>query len=80
MSQAKVDRYKQEKANRKQTMKKEKRMRVVRSTVAGIIFIALIGWIGYSGYRAYEGKRPVQKTEVDYTSITDYIAGLSAQK
>ena len=55
MSQEKVDKYKQEKANRKQIMQKEKRMKVVRKCLYSVIGIALIGWLGYSGgYVLYE--------------------------
>lgn len=42
MSQEKVDRYKEQKANRKEIMKKEKRMRVLRNTVAGLVFASLL--------------------------------------
>ena len=48
MSQAKVDRYKKEKADRKKTMRKEKIMRNVKRCVAGVIVLAIVGWFGYS--------------------------------
>jgi len=44
MSQAKVDRYKKEKADRKKTMRKEKIMRNVKRCVAGVIALAIVGW------------------------------------
>ena len=47
MSQAKVDRYKKEKADRKKTMRKEKIMRNVKRCVAGVIVLAIVGWFGY---------------------------------
>ena len=50
MSQEKVERYKKEKANRKQTMKKDKAKSIAARTAGVIVCIALIGWIGYSGY------------------------------
>lgn len=50
MSQAKVDRYKKEKADRKKTMRKEKIMRNVKRCVAGVIALAIVGWFGYSAY------------------------------
>ena len=43
MSQAKVDRYKKEKADRKKTMRKEKIMRNVKRCVAGVIALAIVG-------------------------------------
>lgn len=76
MSQEKVDRYKEQKANRKEIMKKEKRMRVLRNTVASLVFAAVVGWVGYSGYQAF-ADRPMENAEVDYTSIAEYITGLS---
>ena len=45
MSQAKVDRYKKEKADRKKTMRKEKIMRNVKRCVAGVIALAIVGAI-----------------------------------
>ena len=48
MSQAKVDRYKEEKKNRKQTIKKEKRNRVLGRTLGVVIAAAIVCWIGFS--------------------------------
>ena len=45
MSQAKVDRYKEEKKNRKQTMKKEKRNRVLARSLGVVIAAAVVCWI-----------------------------------
>ena len=72
MSQAKVDKYKQEKANRKQNMQKEKAKQLYRKLVAGILGLALVGWLGYSAYNIYETSRPQQTAEVDYSAVTDY--------
>jgi|GEM_PF-4433366 len=46
MSQAKVDRYKKEKENRKKLMRKQKMMGIVRKGVVAVIAVALIGWVG----------------------------------
>ena len=54
MSQAKVDRYKEEKKNRKQTIKKEKRNRVLGRTLGVVIAAAIVCWIGFSGYSYYQ--------------------------
>lgn len=75
MSQAKVDRYKKEKANRKKNMKKEKIQNVLRKCVVGIIGLVLIGWIGFSAYGTYESNKPKKEVEIDYSSV----AGLSAE-
>lgn len=77
MSQQKVDRYKQEKANRKQQMKKERTMHLVRCVVAGVITAALIGWLGYSAYGLYEQKQPRKVAEVDYTAVNNYLESIS---
>ena len=44
MSQAKVDRYKDEKKNRKKNMKKEKVQNIIRRCVVCVVAVALIGW------------------------------------
>ena len=77
MSQAKVDRYKEEKKNRKQTMKKEKRNRVLARTVGVVIAAAIVCWIGFSGYSYYQEKKPTTKTEISMTALNDYLGSLS---
>ena len=80
MSQAKVDRYKQEKANRKKTMKKEKMKRTLSTGCAAIVGVAVIGWVGYSAYgyfRAPDNDKVVQ-TEVDLSAINDYMTDVSS--
>ena len=47
MSQEKVERYKKEKANRKQAMKKQRIMNVMRKCVLSLAALALVGWLGY---------------------------------
>lgn len=77
MSQEKVSRYKEEKANRKAIMKKEKRKHFFRKCVVGIVELGLVGWIGYSAYSMYESSRPRQTAEVDYSAIDSYIDSLN---
>ena len=79
MSQEKVDRYKKEKANRKQLMRKQKVMGIVRKGVLTLVALALIGWLGYSAYDMYESGRERVVAEVDYTSVTDYMESLTEQ-
>ena len=76
MSQEKVDRYKEEKANRKQTMKKEKTCKMVRNTLFAVIAVVLVGWLGYSVYGIYEDKQPRSVAEVDYTAVDEYMESL----
>ena len=73
MSQEKVARYKEEKANRKELMKKAKRQKAVRNTVAAVICVAVVGWLGYSAVDYIETNRPRQEVEVDYTAIDEYL-------
>lgn len=77
MSQEKVARYKEEKANRKQIMKKEKRKHFFRKSVVVLVAVAVFGWIGYSAYGVIEGKQPRKTAEVDYSDFQDYLNGLS---
>lgn len=70
MSQEKVDRYKKEKANRKQNVRKEKVRNVLHKCAVGVVGLALIGWIGYSAYGTYEAKKPKQEAQLDYSALT----------
>ena len=54
MSQEKVDRYKQEKVNRKQIMRKQKLMNNMRKGVLVVVGLELIGWLGYCAYDIYD--------------------------
>ena len=69
MSQAKVDRYKDEKKNRKKNMKKEKVQNIIRRCAVCVIAVALIGWAGYSVHNIYESKKPTEKVTVDYSAM-----------
>ena len=73
MSQAKVDRYKEEKANRKQIMKQEKLKRVIRNLVAVLVVCGLVGWMGYSLYDIHEDNKPRETVEVDYSAVDSYL-------
>lgn len=77
MSQEKVDRYKKEKANRKQIMRKERIMSIVRKAVLTVVALALVAWLGYSAYDIYESNQERAVAEVNYTAITDYLNSLS---
>ena len=79
MSQEKVDRYKQEKAKRKQTLKREKIKKNILSVVGTIACIAIVGWIGYSGYGYFQAQKAANptQTEVDLNALNDYLEGLS---
>lgn len=79
MSQAKVDRYKEEKKNRKETMAKEKRQRVLGVLAGGVVVVALLGWIGVSGYNWYQASQPLETIYVDTTELDNYMSSLDAE-
>ncbi len=71
MSQEKVDRYKEEKANRKKTMKREKVGNAIRKCLVGVVGLLLIGWIGYSAYDTYDSGKEKEEVEIDYDAFND---------
>lgn len=77
MSQEKVDRYKKEKQNRKQIVKKQKIQNVLRKCAVCVVAILLIAGIGYSAYGSYEANKAKEEVEVDYSSIMDFPQNLS---
>ena len=74
MSQAKVDKYKEAKKNRKKQMKKEKIQSYLRRGVACIV---AAGMAGFSIYNIYESKQPKQEVTVDYSAIASLSQSLS---
>lgn len=77
MSQEKVDRYKKEKANRKEIMRKEKMANVFRKCVVCIVGVLLIGWIGYSAYGTFENNKEKESVEIDYSAISGLSQNLA---
>lgn len=76
MSQAKVDAYKNEKANRKETIKKDKRMGIIRALIASCLVIALVAWAGVSLYGNISNQEKSQAIVVDYEDVAGYINSL----
>lgn len=79
MSQAKVDKYKEYKANKKEIMKKEKRIRRLEYGLAALILAAFVGWIGYAVVvdttdRMENGE--ASYTEINVTALNDYLSGI----
>ena len=67
MSQAKVDKHKQEKYNRKKNVKKRNFKKIAAYVVATLIAIAFIGYIGYWHRTLYSchnntGKHPFKRS------------------
>lgn len=77
MSQAKVDRYKEEKANRKKNIRKQRIMNVVRKCVLSLAALALVGWLGYSAYDTYESNQERPVASVNYDAINNYLSTIS---
>lgn len=76
MSQEKVAKYKEEKANRKAIMRKQKIAKIARGSIVSVVFVAVIGWVGYSAVAYYQENKPREVVEVDYTAIDEYVNGL----
>lgn len=80
MSQQKVDRYKQEKLNRKKNMRKQKAVNIVRKCILSLAALALVAWLGYSAYDMYEAGKERVVAEVNYDAVTNYLNSLSADE
>lgn len=79
MSQEKVARYKEEKANRKQAVKKQRMKRTINKWIGVLVAVLFIGFVGYSGYDLYQKSQPRDVAEVDYTALEEYLTDLSAE-
>lgn len=79
MSQAKVDRYKEEKKNRKAIIAKEKRKHALSVAAAVLVAVAVLGWAGVSGYQAYQNNKPLETIYTDISAIDDYMTSLDAE-
>ena len=83
MSQAKVDQYKKDKANRQKIMKKEKRVAFLEKTILVLIGVAVIGWIGFSVYRygmpgsSDETTQTAETTDVNMSAISDFYQSVN---
>ena len=80
MSQAKVDAYKKEKANRKKTLARNKVKRPIAKICAGLAGVAIVAWIGYSGVKAYDNKRPLNTIYCQTGALDEYISALSLEE
>ncbi len=80
MSQAKVDRYKEEKKNRSKIMKKQKMEWLLTKVVLTVCAVVIVGWIGVSLYQNITNPSTATvETEsytVDASPIDDYLNSL----
>ena len=72
MSQEKVNKYKAEKANRKEIMKKAKREQLISNCLFALIPIALVAVIALGVFSTYKDTRPRPSVDVNYTTISDF--------
>ncbi|MDD3339698.1 MAG: hypothetical protein PHS82_12680 [Lachnospiraceae bacterium] len=79
MSQEKVDKYKEYKANKAKILKREKFMHRLEMTGIAIVCVAFIGWFGFSIYQSVTAKDTSAQsvTELDVTAFDEYLSGLS---
>lgn len=80
MSQEKVQKYKEAKASRKETMKKEKRVKIIINIAVIVIPVVLLLLLVDSGVRTYLASRPRESVSVDYTDLSDYVEELTADE
>ncbi len=73
MSQAKVDKYKLEKANRKEIVAKEKRNRMIVKVCTSVVGIALVAWIAVSVVMYVIDNRPINTIYATTAGIDDYL-------
>lgn len=78
MSQAKVDRYKEQKANRQKIMAKEKREKMLWKVGGCVVAVLLVGWIGFSAYKTFYVP-PRVSYEVDASAMDEYLATLTEE-
>ena len=81
MSQAKVDRYKEEKKNRKKIMKKEKLQNVLLKVAGVVLCAAIVVWIGYSAVNLTKTSSSDTTAEttnylIDTSAIDSYLQSL----
>ena len=80
MSQAKVDRNKEQRANRKKIVAREKRNRIIATVCGWAIVVVIVGWAGYSAYDTYEKSRPMETIYATLDAITDYTSSLDTEE
>ena len=82
MSQEKVDRYKEYKANKQKIWKKEKRVRRLEYSAALVVAAALLGWFGFSVYQKVSdpGEQSAQVYTMDTTAVDEYLQGIMQEE
>lgn len=76
MSQVKVDRYKVEKANRKETMAKQKAKQKRQKAMWSAVALVFAGWIGFSAFDLAVSSIPREVVTVDYAAMDSYMENI----
>ena len=77
MSQEKVNRYKEEKANRKANLRRDRFKSMVRRLVVLVLTLALVSWVVISAINTYQANRPRDMVTVNYESVLNYLQALA---
>lgn len=79
MSQEKVDKYKEYKANKAKIMKKEKMVRRIEIGALALVVVAVLAVVGVSFFIEKNDSTNVNATvtEMDATALDEYITSLS---
>lgn len=80
MSQEKVDRYKEQKKNRKAIQAKKKRKALITKACVSLVALALVAWLGYSAVDSYEKKQNSGPVTADTTALDDYMTSLNTEE
>ena len=82
MSQKKVDQYKEQKANRKQILQKEKRILLIEKIIGGLVCAALVVWVCFSvvNKAVNRGSDKVQTidTAINVSALDDYLGSIDS--
>lgn len=78
MSQAKVDRYKEEKANRQKIMAKQKMEKTLWKVGGSVVALVLVAWIGFSAFNKFYVP-PRKVYEVNTTAMDEYLNTLAEE-
>ena len=73
MSQEKVNRYKEDKKNRKAIVAKKKRNALLTKVCGSVIVIALAAWLGFSAVDSYQKSQTSGEVVVDTTALDNYM-------
>lgn len=83
MSQAKVDRYKEEKRNREKLIRKEKREWMAVKAGMAAVAVALVAWVGISVYDGINApadpSEPLPSYTVNTSALDTFLGELEAE-